>query len=398
MVLLVVGNLDTAEFHEARTILAATGTAIEVPSVEAACEFLSGTAHAIDVIVVAEHYPGQHAPEAIDRLRQWAPLARIVRLLGSWCEGEGRTGRPWPGAIRIYWHQWVAQLAREAASLPTGGGSWGLPATASEEERLLAVFKSRFRSAPAGWPSAGGEFAMQEWLCDACRRAGYTAIGMRPGGQWAAGPFTAAIFDADGFRDEQHEELRRFAAAVHPAPVVALLGFPRIEDCARAKSAGAAAVLSKPLLLEDLYWQLQGLDQGPRPAQIDLNTAAVDHRHGVFIVPPQSAVDHRGFADFLDPPAFVDVPAEDQFRLHAVDILPDGGASGVGPEVGAIDFQAAGGTWAKRTSCTASWTAARPASRLPPVLLGQRVHSTLPRRNGRQPVNAHLAGKDPPAV
>ena len=49
-----------------------------------------------DVIVVAQAFPGQFSHQAIDRLRRLAPLARMVGLMGSWCEGEMRTGSPWP--------------------------------------------------------------------------------------------------------------------------------------------------------------------------------------------------------------------------------------------------------------------------------------------------------------
>jgi CheY-like chemotaxis protein len=46
-----------------------------------------------------------------------------------------------------------------------------------------------------------------------------------------------------------------------PAPIVALLNFPRVEDRDRALAAGAAAVLSKPVLVEDLLWQLRQIAQ-----------------------------------------------------------------------------------------------------------------------------------------
>ena len=72
---------------------------------------------AVDVIVVAQAYPGQFSGEALDRLARLAPLARVVVLLGSWCEGEVRSGRPWPGAIRVYWHQWPARCAQELGRL-----------------------------------------------------------------------------------------------------------------------------------------------------------------------------------------------------------------------------------------------------------------------------------------
>ena len=66
----------------------------------------------------------------------------------------------------------------------------------------------------------------------------------------------AAIFDANDRPPYQYEQLRRIAADVRPAPVIALLSFPRPEDRDWALAAGAAAVLSKPFLLVDLLWQL----------------------------------------------------------------------------------------------------------------------------------------------
>jgi CheY-like chemotaxis protein len=69
----------------------------------------------------------------------------------------------------------------------------------------------------------------------------------------------AAIFDGSQGRGEELGELEHLAAGLRPAPIVALLDFPRIEDHRRAMAAGAAAVLSKPLQLEDLLWQLDRL-------------------------------------------------------------------------------------------------------------------------------------------
>ena len=43
--------------------------------------------------------------------------------------------------------------------------------------------------------------------------------------------------------------MRRFAAAVQPGPAISLLAFPRVDDHRRALSAGATAVLSKPVAM-----------------------------------------------------------------------------------------------------------------------------------------------------
>jgi len=276
---LVVGNTGRREFREACAAMRAQRPVIEAPGIDAACAILAGGEDVFDVIVVAEDRPGQYSEETIDRLRRLAPLARVVGLLGSWCEGESRTGRPWPASIRVYWHQWLPRFGRESARLDAGIlGSWSLPVTAGEDERMLALADEPFPKRAGRIAIYSPEFAMQDWLGAACRRAGYSTvekgdksnfcegptgsprrIGLIPFSSPHAGESAAAgIFDA-GDGDAEYQTLRQLAADLRPAPVIALLGFPRVEDRDRAVAAGAAAVLSKPLLLEDLYWQLDRL-------------------------------------------------------------------------------------------------------------------------------------------
>ena len=124
--LVVDNNTARREFREACAAMRAQRPVIEVPGVDAACEILAGSDDVFDVIVVAEDRPGQYSEETIDRLRRLAPLARVVGLLGSWCEGESRTGRPWPASIRVYWHQWLPRFGRLLVS-PVAGLSGGDP-------------------------------------------------------------------------------------------------------------------------------------------------------------------------------------------------------------------------------------------------------------------------------
>jgi DNA-binding NarL/FixJ family response regulator len=61
------------------------------------------------------------------------------------------------------------------------------------------------------------------------------------------------IFDAGDFQPAECDALRRVSAAFQPAPVIALLSFPRIEHEQIAFECGATAVLSKPVGVEDIF-------------------------------------------------------------------------------------------------------------------------------------------------
>jgi CheY-like chemotaxis protein len=258
--ILVVGKTDRPEFRDARGALDELGHVAAAADVPSAVEALAGGELAPDVIVLAQAYPGQFAAEAIDRLRRLAPLARVLALLGSWCEGEMRSGEPWPAAIRVYWHQWSPRAAQEIARLRDGAcSSWALPITAGEEERLLQLADQPLRQREGRLAICTPQFEMHDWLASACARRGYTTVWLRPHRPEAVEGATAAVFDAHECRGEELRSLEQLAVALSPIPIVALLDFPRVEDRRRALAAGAAAVLSKPLWIEDLFWQIDRL-------------------------------------------------------------------------------------------------------------------------------------------
>jgi len=258
--ILLVGDTERREFGEARAALEPLGRVSHAADTSSAIAELAADRVNPDVIVLAQAYPGQFSARAIDRLRRLAPLTRVLGLLGSWCEGEMRTGQPWPATIRIYWHQWLPQCQRELDALGKGYcPAWGLPMTATDEERLLRpavellVGESGLVAIHSQW------YEMYCWLSEACRRRGYSTIWLRPGGTIRLEGARAAIFDGTDCGRAEVDRLEQMAAALAPAPVVALLDFPRIEDHDRAIAAGAGAVMSKPLLLDDLFWQLNRL-------------------------------------------------------------------------------------------------------------------------------------------
>jgi DNA-binding NarL/FixJ family response regulator len=251
--------------------LRSRGRAIIAEDVSAAAELVSDGRIVPDVIVLAQAFPGQFSADAVDQLRRAAPLARVVGLLGSWCEGETRTGWPWPAAIRVYWHQWQPQCEQELSRIAAGKAStWGLPITAGDEERLLAASHQPFAVKKGHVAVSTPLFDMQDWLQRICRRRGYSTSWIRPHRPVERGPATAAVFDADECCGKELDALKRLVDALEPAPVVTLMDFPRLESRDRALAAGARAVLSKPLLVEDLFWQLDRLI----PDQIDAPDSA----------------------------------------------------------------------------------------------------------------------------
>src|SRR4029078_6576733 len=66
-----------------------------------------------------------------------APLARLVALVGPWCEGEMRSGRAWPGVVCVPWRGWQRRLP-QVLGLDRSDEERAerLPRTATETERI----------------------------------------------------------------------------------------------------------------------------------------------------------------------------------------------------------------------------------------------------------------------
>jgi len=233
-------------------------------------------------IVLAQTYPDQFSVVAIDRLRKLAPLARLIAILGSWCEGEPRSGHPLQGVIRIYWHQAAVRLRREfaggadgtrrvPATFETEGSAWRLPATASDEERLLAAVHLPL-------PKGNGLVAiwtrlpeMEGLLSDACRRGGYATVWLHPRQPARVQGAVAAVYDGALLDAAGLAELSQLTAAVSPARVVALLDAPRIQDVRPARTLGAT-VLAKPFRVDELLYLLAKQQDADAMRETDFST------------------------------------------------------------------------------------------------------------------------------
>ena len=252
----LIGDTSRPEFREASTALEELAHVTRFADIEAAITALEEgmlTAHGI---VLAQAYPDQFSAVAINRLRNLTPLARWIAILGSWCEGEPRSGRPLPGVVRMYWHQAAVRIRRE---FPRGfevqGSAWLLPATATDEERLLASIESPLpqgKGLVAIWTQ---QPEMEALLSDACRRAGYSTAWLHPRQPSHVRGAVTAIYDGASLDTVGFEELKQLTTDMAPAPVLALLDAPRIQDVRLAQTLGVT-VLAKPFRIDELLWLL----------------------------------------------------------------------------------------------------------------------------------------------
>jgi hypothetical protein len=257
LTILVLGNPRHPEFAGPISRLARFGRVEIFEDPQRALEDLAAGRIVPELIVLAPSYPGQYPADLLERLRSASPLCRILALLGSWCEGELRSGHSWPSVVRLYWHQWPARAERELSRLARGEcPSWGLPVTATEEERLQA---SAMES-PGGPPRFAAIISRKrtnyQWLAAACRQRGWATVWIENVRQSHVQGVHAVLFDGVSADAAQLHEIGQCARRFHPARLTVLADFPRIEDVIQMHAAGAAAVLAKPVLLEDLFWQL----------------------------------------------------------------------------------------------------------------------------------------------
>lgn len=217
-------------------------------------------------IVLAQARPGQFRRAEVERLLKLAPLARVSVLLGGWCEGETRTGEPWPGVDRIYWHQSIGRLQSElvdGADQPQA--VWQLPRTTTPNERFLWWADHALPTLARQVAIVAAQYADFAPLHEACTALGCQAV-------WAQEvrrvppACDLLLLDLPGDARRIGAAVADWRQAAGDADVIALLDFPRQADDRAAREAGACGVLSKPFLLTDLAGLIRQTERRRRPA------------------------------------------------------------------------------------------------------------------------------------
>lgn len=258
MRILLTGEYNRDEFARAIGDMIEAADVVRLDGLSVADQSLAN-GEAVDLIVVAQARPGQFPLSEIDALRRTAPLARIVALLGSWCEGEMRSGSPWPGVVRVYWHQWPEWFRQELAKFSRGEQSgWSQPITATADERLLSL-KPDQTQMNAVVAVISEHIEMADWLTAACRNRGASVITLNRVPCSQIDGVAIVLWDVGLFGPLLVSQFQTVASRFPRSRIVVLADFPRSEDVDLLRAAGAAAVLSKPILANDLYGCLNRL-------------------------------------------------------------------------------------------------------------------------------------------
>ncbi len=260
---LLIGDFEQPEFRAAASQLAQGAAVRKAAQLEQAIADCRAAALFPDLIVLAQSRPGEFDLARLAALRQWAPLARLIDVLGSWCAGEARSGMPLAGVARLYWHEAAAYFEREFQRHRAGEcPDWGLPATATEFDRGFTHGDQFRENFPRSIAVHSTNRELADLLVGACQAWGFAATRIRSADAPAVETSLALIWDAELLDDAELAALRNWA----PVPRLVLLGFPHGDDQRRANAAGAHCLLAKPLRLDDLRWHLDRLCDPARQA------------------------------------------------------------------------------------------------------------------------------------
>ena len=265
---------QSEEFERPLADLKQMAEVIECNSPKLALEYIQNTSLPPELIVIAQSRPGQFSSSQLDALVRLAPLARFIQLLGSWCEGESRTGQPWPGAKRIFWYDWPGEVARNHSQLKVGeAGSWSSPPTSLAEENWLfpashvgiqthspilheASISTREQISAPLILVCTRRSSFGEALAISCRQEGFASLWLPPHGRAEIQGVGAILWEGVQLRSHEEAELKLLTQLYPDVPILACADFPRLETQRRAISAGAKAILAKPLVIADLFWHL----------------------------------------------------------------------------------------------------------------------------------------------
>jgi DNA-binding NarL/FixJ family response regulator len=220
------------------------------------------------LVLIAQAGRQTVSQEFVDRLRQMVGAeVPMVNLLGSWCEGQSRSGQPLQNVLPLYWHQWTGGLAQLLQ----------LAAQARGENRLEVYDGNSLRVGVSALVHAQANS-----LKDALEFFGVEAVWLEQA-TWQSQPIeklNAIVVDGDSNTASLHQRLEQLRTDHPDVPVLITLNFPRKDEVLELQAMPqVAGVFSKPFDLSQLGRLLGKATGGVLVKESEVSTQADSSHH-----------------------------------------------------------------------------------------------------------------------
>jgi CheY-like chemotaxis protein len=208
------------------------------------------------LVVLAQSRRDQISQTSVDTIRAAMPGIPIVALLGSWCEGENRSGKPLIGVNQVLWHQWETRFEKFCVQKNDGVKSdWELPLTASVSDRVRDFSANPVLTQQL----SGGKFLISsedrtsfESISDLlnvyqCTTCWYES----QSDEVSPSDFAAICVDGNTASPNFLDRVRQLKSQHECLPVIAMLNFPRKQDLNSLAELGVQEVVSKPYTADE---------------------------------------------------------------------------------------------------------------------------------------------------
>ena len=266
--LLVTGEYGHEEFRDVLS-------GISIPLTLVAVNRLASVAEqSFSLIVLAEPRRNTIDPTIVANLRATHRGTPIVSLLGSWCEGERRSGTPLEGVIAVCASQFRGRLRRFMDAKDSNDPAiWNEPLTATPADsvrhyRVDGSLADKIRDAEV--LVLGESAASTAAIADALKLYGVRAVTSR-NADVSLQP-DIVCFDIQAINSSTIDEIRSATEACPQSWFIAVCGFPRRQDHVELASLNVRSVVSKPFLHVDL---IEAISEWKTSKQRDIDASSL---------------------------------------------------------------------------------------------------------------------------
>jgi hypothetical protein len=249
------------EFAEPLAQIRAVAEVCVADSIEGFLGRLRNRSDRYDLALGCASRPGQLPGTVGRRLIRAAPLVGRAVLLGTWGEGQQRTGDPWPDCEHLFWHQFATWWNTNLALRQSGRRCTWHRQLGDSTKPPIALPASRQGVVVVD----AADHESQATMTAALERAGLAAVDFRKifrtGQPWPHPvPLRGGVWIGSQLVASQRDRFARFARAIgagNDTSLVGVVDFPRYDDAQFAATLGGRLV-GKPWRYDELVAAVVG--------------------------------------------------------------------------------------------------------------------------------------------